>query len=121
MADYSKIEGVDTTFKIVKPGAEGKSVTKGNKVTVHALGALDGNPPKKFWHTKDPGQQPFQYQAGVGQVITGWDQGVLGMKINEEREILIPGHEGYGAQGFPAWGITPNATLRFTITCLAIE
>ena len=41
---------------------------------------------KKFWSTKDPGQQPFSYQAGVGQVIKGWDQGLLGMKLGEERQ-----------------------------------
>ena len=39
---------------------------------------------KKFWSTKDPGQQPFTCQYGVGQVITGWDQGCLGMKIGEQ-------------------------------------
>merc|ERR1719181_1143532 len=64
---------------------------------------------------RNPGQQPFSYKAGVGQVITGWDQGLLGMQIGEERKVVIPGHEGYGAQGFPAWGITPNATLEFTL------
>ena len=42
---------------------------------------------KKFWSTKDPGQQPFSYQAGVGQVIKGWDQGLLGMKLGEERQV----------------------------------
>ena len=42
---------------------------------------------KKFWSTKDPGQTPFSYQAGVGQVIKGWDQGLLGMKLGEERQV----------------------------------
>lgn len=46
--------------------------------------------------TKDPGQKPFSYQAGVGQVITGWDQGLLGMALNETREVIIPAEEGYG-------------------------
>ena len=54
-------------------------------------------------------------------VITGWDQGCLGMKIGEERELLIPAHEGYGAAGFPAWGIPPGGTLNFTLECLKIE
>ena len=53
---------------------------------------------KKFWSTKDPGQTPFSYQAGVGQVIKGWDQGLLGMKLGEERQVtplplpLLPLH-----------------------------
>ena len=76
---------------------------------------------KKFWSTKDPGQQPFSYQAGVGQVIKGWDQGLLGMKLGETRQVIIPGPEGYGPKGFPAWGIPPDATLVFTIECLSIQ
>ena len=59
-------------------------------------------------------------QAGVGQVIKGWDQGLLGMKLGEERQVVIPGHEGYGAGGFPAWGIPPNGTLDFTLEVLKI-
>ena len=61
------------------------------------------------------------FQAGVGQVIKGWDQGLLGMKLGEERQVVIPGHEGYGAQGFPAWGIPPNGTLDFTLEVLKIS
>ena len=75
---------------------------------------------KKFWSTKDPGQEPFTYQAGVGGVIKGWDQGCLGMAIGEERELVIPADEGYGADGFPAWGIPPGGTLNFTLECLKI-
>mmetsp|Transcript_49050 Transcript_49050/g.79613 ORF Transcript_49050/g.79613 Transcript_49050/m.79613 type:complete len:91 (+) Transcript_49050:158-430(+) len=69
----------------------------------------------------DPGQKPFSYQAGVGKVITGWDQGCLGMTIGEERMLEIPADEGYGAGGFPAWGIPPGATLQFTLECLEIK
>ena len=43
------------------------------------------------------------------------------MQLGEEREIVIPGHEGYGPRGFPAWGIPQNATLRFTITLRTIS
>ena len=68
---------------------------------------------KKFWSTKDKGQQPFEYSAGVGGVITGWDQGCLGMKLGEVRKLSIPADEGYGANGFPAWGIPPNGGLDF--------
>ena len=76
---------------------------------------------KKFWSTKDPGQNPFTYQAGVGKVIKGWDQGCLGMQVGEVRELIIPAHEGYGANGFPAWGIPPGGTLNFTLECLSIQ
>ena len=113
------IPGFETRYDIIKQG-DGQAVAKGNKVTVHATGVIRETG-KKFWSTKDPGQKTFTYNAGVGQVITGWDQGLLGMKIGEERRLTIPGKEGYGANGFPAWGITPNATLEFTLECLSIE
>jgi len=135
-------------------------VKAGDTVTVHATGVVKETD-KKFWSTKDPGQQPFTYQAGVGGVITGWDQvilganqpvicrrplpnphtdtidnsrtdhpstwafpdpqGCLGMQVGEVRLLEIPAHEGYGANGFPAWGIPPGGTLFFTLECLKIE
>ena len=113
------ISGYKTTYDI-KKGGSGASVQPKNKVTVHATGVVKETG-KKFWSTKDPGQEPFTYQAGVGQVIKGWDQGLLGMKLGEERQVVIPGHEGYGAAGFPAWGIPPNGTLDFTLEVLAIK
>mmetsp|Transcript_247 Transcript_247/g.619 ORF Transcript_247/g.619 Transcript_247/m.619 type:complete len:126 (-) Transcript_247:86-463(-) len=113
------IAGYATTMKIVSPG-DGAAVKAGDTVTVHATGVVKETD-KKFWSTKDPGQQPFTYQAGVGGVITGWDQGCLGMQIGEVRLLEIPAHEGYGANGFPAWGIPPGGTLFFTLECLKIE
>merc|ERR1712160_40512 len=113
------IAGINTTFRIIKAGS-GNAITKGCSATVHATGVVKETG-KKFWSTKDPGQKPFQYKAGVGGVITGWDQGCLGMMIGEERELLIPAAEGYGAGGFPAWGIPPGATLEFTLECLSIK
>eukprot|EP00392_Amoebophrya_sp_AT5.2_P006859 g6871.t1 len=113
------IPGYDTVYEVLRSG-NGAAVAKGAEVTVHATGVVKETG-KKFWSTKDPGQQPFTYQAGVGKVITGWDQGLLGMKIAEERKLTIPAHEGYGAGGFPAWGIPPNGTLEFTLEVLTIK
>merc|ERR1712228_198576 len=111
--------GYKTTYEVQKAGS-GASVVKNATVTVHATGVVKETG-KKFWSTKDPGQQAFSYQAGVGQVIKGWDQGLLGMKLGEERQVIIPAHEGYGADGFPAWGIPPGGTLDFTLEVLKIE
>ena len=114
MASSSNSSSADKT--------EGKGaavVSKGDSVTVHAKGTV-AESQKKFWSTKDAGQQPFTYKAGVGGVITGWDQGCLGMKIGEVRKLEIPAHEGYGARGFPAWGIPPNGGLQFEIEVLSI-
>ena len=113
------IPGINTTKRTVTAGSGDAEVEAGNTVTVHATGVVKETN-KKFWSTKDPGQQPFTYQAGVGGVITGWDKGCLGMKVGEVRELVIPAAEGYGAGGFPAWGIPPGGTLTFTLECLAI-
>ena len=106
------IPGVKTTYTVVKEGTGDAVVAKGSKVKVHATGTVIETE-KKFWSTKDKGQQPFEYSAGVGGVIKGWDQGCLGMKVGEVRQLTIPADEGYGANGFPAWGIPPNGGLYF--------
>lgn len=117
----NKIKGLKTTYGILSEGEEGSdAVTKGSKVTVHATGTVKESG-KKFWSTKDKGQSPFEYTAGVGGVITGWDRGCLGMKKREIRNLDIPASEGYGASGFPAWGIPPNGGLLFEIEVLDIK
>jgi FKBP-type peptidyl-prolyl cis-trans isomerase len=111
--------GYATTKETLAAGT-GPIVAKGDTVTVHATGTVEQTM-KKFWSTKDPGQQPFTYQAGVGKVITGWDQGCLGMNVGETRNLRIPADEGYGQGGFPAWGIPPGGTLLFEIEVLSIK
>ena len=59
--------------------------------------------------------------AGVGGVITGWDQGLLGASVGETRKLDIPAEEGYGDGGFPAWGIPPGGGLFFEIEVLSIK
>ncbi|XP_065889357.1 uncharacterized protein [Dysidea avara] len=105
--------------EIIKEGT-GPQVQAGNNITVQCTGSLT-NPPKKFWSTKDPGQKPFTFQVGVGQVIQGWDQGCLTMKLGEIAKLTIPGALGYGAGGFPAWGIPSNAELCFEIEIMSIN
>eukprot|EP00448_Togula_jolla_P029488 CAMPEP_0170620756 /NCGR_PEP_ID=MMETSP0224-20130122/28228_1 /TAXON_ID=285029 /ORGANISM="Togula jolla, Strain CCCM 725" /LENGTH=116 /DNA_ID=CAMNT_0010946951 /DNA_START=42 /DNA_END=392 /DNA_ORIENTATION=+ len=115
----SPINGFQTTMAVIREGS-GPMVEAGNWVTVEATGVINETG-EKFWSTKDPGFQPYVYQAGMGKVITGWDQGCLGMKVGEQRKLLIPADEGYGTGGFPAWNIPPNATLDFTLECLNIQ
>ena len=118
-ADMEPIPGYATTKETLAAGT-GPIVAKGDTVTVPATGTV-AQTMKKFWSTKDPGQQPFTYQAGVGKVITGWDQGCLGMNVGETRNLRIPADEGYGQGGFPAWGIPPGGTLLFEIEVLSIK
>merc|ERR1740117_1731520 len=118
--EWLPIDGVQTTYQVLQQGAEGAPVvSKGDTVTVHATGTVVETG-KKFWSTKDKGQQPFTYTAGGG-VITGWDKGAQGMRKGEIRELRIPGDEGYGAGGFPTWGIPPNGELNFELEVLDIK
>ena len=118
---WETIAGLKTQRMTVTPAPEGSpTIAKGDTITVHATGVAKETD-KKFWSTKDPGQQPFTYNAGVGSVITGWDQGLLGAAVGEVRKLDIPAEEGYGKGGFPAWGIPPNGGLFFEIEVLSIK
>ncbi|CAI5517384.1 unnamed protein product [Closterium sp. Naga37s-1] len=71
--------------------------------------------------TKDPGQQPFTFQVGLGNVIKGWDESVINMQLGEQARITCTPDYAYGAGGFPAWGIMPNSTLVFDIEVLSLQ
>ena len=81
----------------------------------------DGDLSKKFWSTKDPGQQPFSFNIGLGSVIKGWDEGVMTMQLGEVARIQCTPDYAYGAGGFPAWGIQPNSVLVFEIEVLSAQ
>ena len=118
---WEGIAGLKTKKLTVSEAPAGSpTIAKGDTITVHATGIVKETD-KKFWSTKDPGQQPFTYNAGVGSVITGWDQGLLGAAVGEVRKLDIPAEEGYGKGGFPAWGIPPNGGLFFEIEVLSIK
>jgi len=95
----------------------GRLAELGDTASVHYTGWLaDG---KKFDSSVDR-KEPFSFRLGAGQVIKGWDEGVMGMKIGGKRKLTIPPQLGYGARG--AGGvIPPNATLTFDVELLDLR
>lgn len=106
--------GLKYTDLVVGQGASPKA---GKKVTVHYVGTLkDG---KKFDSSRDRGQ-PFSFTIGVGQVIKGWDEGVMSMKVGGKRKLIIPAALGYGDRG-AGNVIPPGAELHFEVELLGAE
>ena len=95
-------------------GAEAKA---GNTIIVNYLGTLVNG--TKFDSSYDRGQ-PFSFLLGGGQVISGWDQGLIGMKIGGKRKLIIPASLAYGEKGVPG-AIPPNATLIFEVELLGVK
>ena len=74
---------------------------------------------KKFDSSVGTGH-PFELLLGAGQVIKGWDEGIVGMKVGGKRQLHIPPDLAYGAKGFPG-AIPPNATLIFDVQLLDVK
>jgi len=107
------LSGLIYTDLIIGSGPE--AIT-GQLVSVHYTGKLQNG--TKFDSSLDR-NDPFVFTLGVGQVIKGWDEGVVGMRIGGSRQLTIPPTLAYGARG--AGGvIPPNATLVFDVELLGI-
>ena len=116
--------GVNSMQSIeIKPGA-GEAITPGKIAVVQYTGwlyeaAAKDNKGNQFDSSRTVGR-PFRFPLGAGQVIKGWDQGVVGMKVGESRRLIIPADLAYGDNG--AGGvIPPGATLVFDIELIAVE
>lgn len=93
----------------------------GDTVAMNYTGTLadgtvfDSNVDPKFNHVT-----PFVFTLGAGQVIQGWDKGIVGMKVGEKKHLVLPPEDAYGATG-AGNVIPPNATLTFDVELLAIK
>lgn len=109
---------LDTTkIEILKEGDGNTFPQPGDRVTIHYTGTLtDGS---QFDSSRDRGT-PFQCKIGVGQVIKGWDTAIPKLSVGTRAKLTIPGHEGYGARGFPPI-IPANSTLIFDVELLRVN
>lgn len=94
----------------------GATAVPGKPVSVHYTGWLTNG--EKFDSSVDRGK-PFVFPLGEGQVIKGWDEGVVGMKAGGKRQLRIPPALGYGEAG-AGGDIPPNATLIFDVELLEV-
>ena len=106
-------DGLKIEDESIGTGAE---VRSGDTVSINYLGTLENG--QKFDSSYDRGS-PFETQIGVGQVIKGWDEGVVGMKVGGKRRLTIPASLGYGAQAVGS--IPANSTLIFEVELMAIK
>ena len=90
----------------------------GQIVTVDYVGKLTNG--TVFDASKNHGGT-FSFPIGEGQVIKGWDQGVMTMRVGGDRKLIIPPTLGYGPEGTPGGPIPPNATLIFDVKLIAVH
>merc|ERR1712062_17102 len=95
----------------------GPEVKQGNMVGMYYAGKLSAN--NKQFDAQTSGK-PFKFKVGSGQVIKGWDVGVLGMKVGGKRKLTVPAAMAYGKEGSPP-DIPPHSTLVFEVDCKFVK
>lgn len=118
---YTAADGTDKTatlqYVVITQGC-GAAVKTGDTISVNYTGWLQSTG-KMFDSSLQAGRGPFSVHVGQGEVIKGWDAGLVGMKPGETRRLIIPGEIAYGSQGAGS-SIPPNSTLVFDVTLLSI-
>lgn len=114
-AGFDKTES-GLRYKMIQKG-DGIKAEKGKTVSVHYEGSLTNG---QVFDSSYKRNQPIDFQLGVGQVISGWDEGISLLKVGDKARFVIPSHLGYGSAG--AGGvIPPNATLIFDVELMGVK
>ncbi|NJB37476.1 MULTISPECIES: peptidylprolyl isomerase [Flavobacteriaceae] len=114
-AGFDKTES-GLRYKMIQKG-DGTKAEKGKTVSVHYEGSL---PNGQVFDSSFKRNQPIDFQLGVGQVISGWDEGIALLKVGDKARFVIPSHLGYGSRG--AGGvIPPDATLIFDVELMDVK
>ena len=114
-AGFEKTES-GLRYKVIQKGNGGKPA-QGDTVSVHYKGQL---PDGTVFDSSYKRNQPIDFQVGVGQVIRGWDEGIMLLEVGDKARLVIPSDLGYGSRG--AVGvIPPNATLVFDVELVAVK
>ena len=116
--DEKKDEKKELVIKDIVVGT-GRMAAIDNRVTVHYTGwlAADGT---EFDSSHQRGR-PVSFRLGQGEVIKGWDRGILGMKVGGKRRLTVPPELAYGKRGAGKGAVPPNATLIFEIELMRVE
>ncbi|MBP6716314.1 MAG: FKBP-type peptidyl-prolyl cis-trans isomerase [Acidobacteria bacterium] len=119
----SPSQGVNVAFSSTDlTVGTGTTATAGRLLAVHYTGWLydaSKTDNKGTQFDSSAGRSTFAFVLGAGQVIAGWDQGVVGMKVGGKRRLIIPPTLGYGSAA--AGPIPPNSTLVFDIELIAVQ
>lgn len=111
LPDGTQIEDIES--------GTGAAAQAGQTVTVHYTGWLYVNDERGKSFDSSRAGPPFTFHLGAGEVIKGWDEGVVGMKVGGVRTLIVPPEAGYGAEGDGP--IPPNSWLLFEVELLAVR
>jgi peptidylprolyl isomerase len=100
----------------IKVGS-GAVAQDGQTAKMHYIGWLTSG---KQFDSNTGIQQPYEFKIGHGDVIKGWDEGVVGMKVGGKRQLRIPANLAYGNKGYPGF-IPPDATLIFDVQLVDVK
>jgi len=113
--DGLKIEVVTTSVQCPR------RVSSGDLVTAHYTGTLESGEVFDSSKGEDGQGEPIKFVIGVGKVIKGWDQGLVGRCINDKVHLSIPSELGYGEKGTDDGVIPPGARLEFDVEIVGVE